>query len=202
MTHKITLTGSVTSPLREFGKGYSFDMRDSGSPAPPKELPKSTEISYTVFVNSKQLKKAGITEKNIMKERIVIQGEPVLDVPIDQCPGEIGVVCFSLQIVQPKEKAMKKEETASGNLEVKDEMQYIPIDEVVISKEFKKVSPRPEKLLEKIDILSHSNHRFEKPLILHADNKVLLDGYTWYLAAKELNIEKVPVRYEKTEIDN
>lgn len=103
--HKITLTGRPVSGLKNSkdGKFLRFNMEESGSPSGPKGLPKSSTILFTVFVTPKQLKKADITKENFMKCKLVVQGEPTLDVPFEDCPGEIGVVCFQIQITQPKE---------------------------------------------------------------------------------------------------
>ncbi|MDD1516151.1 plasmid stabilization protein [Priestia megaterium] len=102
MPHKITLTGSATGPLREYDRYVAFDMREKGSPSAPKGLKKSTFISYTVFVAKKAFNKTGLTKKSIMHEKILIQGEPTLDIPIDECPGEIGVICFQITVLPNK----------------------------------------------------------------------------------------------------
>ena len=99
MPHKITLTGSATGPLREYDRYVAFDMREKGSPSAPKGLKKSTFISYTVFVAKKAFNKTGLTKKSIMHEKILIQGEPTLDIPIDECPGEVGVICFQITVL-------------------------------------------------------------------------------------------------------
>jgi hypothetical protein len=104
MAHKITLTGKSVSPLLSKGAYYTFDMEESGSPGPPKGLPSSSTITYTVFINQKQLKKAGVTEENIQTQEIMVKGEPTLDVPVDDCPGEIGVTCFQVSIISEKQK--------------------------------------------------------------------------------------------------
>ncbi|MGG4386104.1 plasmid stabilization protein [Priestia megaterium] len=102
MPHKMTLTGSATGPLREYDRYVAFDMREKGSPSAPKGLKKSTFISYTVFVAKKAFNKTGLTKKSIMHEKILIQGEPTLDIPIDECPGEIGVICFQITVLPNK----------------------------------------------------------------------------------------------------
>ncbi|MBT2259495.1 plasmid stabilization protein [Priestia megaterium] len=102
MPHKITLTGSATGPLREYDRYVAFDMREKGSPSAPKGLKKSTFISYTVFVAKKAFNKTGLTKKSIMHEKVLIQGEPTLDIPIDECPGEIGVICFQITVLPNK----------------------------------------------------------------------------------------------------
>jgi hypothetical protein len=102
MPHKMTLTGSATGPLREYDRYVAFDMREKGSPSAPKGLKKSTFISYTVFVAKKAFNKTGLTKKSIMHEKILIQGEPSLDIPIDECPGEIGIICFQITVLPNK----------------------------------------------------------------------------------------------------
>ncbi|RDZ12526.1 plasmid stabilization protein [Priestia megaterium] len=109
MPHKITLTGSATGPLREYDRYVAFDMREKGSPAAPKGLKKSTFISYTVFVAKKAFNKTGLTKKSIMHEKILIQGEPTLDIPIDECPGEVGVICFQITVLPNKNDKEKNE---------------------------------------------------------------------------------------------
>ncbi|MED4170217.1 plasmid stabilization protein [Priestia megaterium] len=112
MPHKITLTGSATGPLREYDRYVAFDMREKGSPSAPKGLKKSTFISYTVFVAKKAFNKTGLTKKSIMHEKILIQGEPTLDIPIDECPGEVGVICFQITVLPNKNDKEKNEPDA------------------------------------------------------------------------------------------
>ncbi|WP_322551641.1 plasmid stabilization protein (plasmid) [Priestia megaterium] len=124
MPHKITLTGSATGPLREYDRYVAFDMREKGSPSAPKGLKKSTFISYTVFVAKKAFNKTGLTKKSIMHEKVLIQGEPTLDIPIDECPGEVGVICFQITVLpnkndkeknQPDEKKEPKQEAPAAS---------------------------------------------------------------------------------------
>ncbi|MFP7736218.1 plasmid stabilization protein [Priestia aryabhattai] len=112
MPHKITLTGSATGPLREYDRYVAFDMREKGSPSAPKGLKKSTFISYTVFVAKKAFNKTGLTKKSIMHEKILIQGEPTLDIPIDECPGEVGVICFQITVLPNKNDKEKNQSDA------------------------------------------------------------------------------------------
>ncbi|WJD83676.1 plasmid stabilization protein [Priestia megaterium] len=109
MPHKITLTGSATGPLREYDRYVAFDMREKGSPSAPKGLKKSTFISYTVFVAKKAFNKTGLTKKSIMHEKVLIQGEPTLDIPIDECPGEVGVICFQITVLPNKNDKEKNQ---------------------------------------------------------------------------------------------
>ncbi|MGG0554839.1 plasmid stabilization protein [Priestia aryabhattai] len=130
MPHKMTITGSATGPLREYDRYVAFDMREKGSPAAPKGLKKSTFISYTVFVAKKAFNKTGLTKKSIMHEKILVQGEPTLDIPIDECPGEIGIICFQITVLpnknekeanESKDKKEAQQEVAATKQEEKQE---------------------------------------------------------------------------------
>ncbi|KLV28157.1 hypothetical protein [Priestia megaterium] len=155
MPHKITLTGSATGPLREYDRYVAFDMREKGSPSAPKGLKKSTFISYTVFVAKKAFNKTGLTKKNIMHEKILIQGEPTLDIPIDECPGEIGVICFQITVLPNKSDKEKndsdakkepKQEASAPSLEQKNmeptqqEKEEVSVSQP-IEKEVKPIQP-------------------------------------------------------------
>ncbi len=160
MPHKITLTGSATGPLREYDRYVAFDMREKGSPSAPKGLKKSTFISYTVFVAKKAFNKTGLTKKSIMHEKILIQGEPTLDIPIDECPGEVGVICFQITVLpnkndkeknqpeekkEPKQEASAPSETQKNTEPTKQEEAQAPVSQPVANEEKKEVKPiQPE----------------------------------------------------------
>ncbi|MHA7098135.1 ParB N-terminal domain-containing protein [Priestia aryabhattai] len=120
MPHKMTITGSATGPLREYDRYVAFDMREKGSPAAPKGLKKSTFISYTVFVAKKAFNKTGLTKKSIMHEKILVQGEPTLDIPIDECPGEMGIICFQITVLPNKNE--KEANESNDKKEAKQEV--------------------------------------------------------------------------------
>ncbi|MBY0201363.1 plasmid stabilization protein [Priestia megaterium] len=160
MPHKITLTGSATGPLREYDRYVAFDMREKGSPSAPKGLKKSTFISYTVFVAKKAFNKTGLTKKSIMNEKILIQGEPTLDIPIDECPGEVGVICFQITVLpskndkeknesdakkEPKQEASAPSEAQTNTESKKQEEAQAPVSQPVAKEEKKEVKPiQPE----------------------------------------------------------
>lgn len=114
MPQKITLTGIPRTELRivksmmgkdhNSPKVYSFDMQEGGSPAVPKYLPKGSDIHFTVFLNEKQLRKAGLSEDNFINNKLLVQGELVLDLEMDLCPGELGVAANQIQIIPEREK--------------------------------------------------------------------------------------------------
>ncbi|MEB2294551.1 plasmid stabilization protein [Priestia megaterium] len=164
MPHKITLTGSATGPLREYDRYVAFDMREKGSPSAPKGLKKSTFISYTVFVAKKAFNKTGLTKKSIMHEKILIQGEPTLDIPIDECPGEVGVICFQITVLpnkndkeknqseekkDPKQEASASPETPQKTESKKQEEAQAPVSQPVANgqkKEAEKVQPEVKEI--------------------------------------------------------
>ncbi|MCY9019998.1 plasmid stabilization protein [Priestia megaterium] len=131
MPHKLTITGSATGPLREYDRYVAFEMREKGSPSAPKGLKKSTFISYTVFVAKKAFNKTGLTKKSIMHEKILVQGEPTLDIPIDECPGEIGIICFQITVLPNK-----NDKEANDSKDKKEAQQ-----EVVATKQAEKQDP-------------------------------------------------------------
>ncbi|WP_341285172.1 plasmid stabilization protein [Priestia megaterium] len=160
MPHKITLTGSAIGPLRDYDRYVAFDMREKGSPSAPKGLKKSTFISYTVFVAKKAFNKTGLTKKSIMHEKILIQGEPTLDIPIDECPGEVGVICFQITVLpnkndkeknesdakkEPKQEASAPSQEQKNTEPTKQGEEQVPVSQPVAKEEKKEVKPiQPE----------------------------------------------------------
>ena len=152
MPHKITLTGSATGPLREYDRYVAFDMREKGSPSAPKGLKKSTFISYTVFVAKKAFNKTGLTKKSLMHEKILIQGEPTLDIPIDECPGEVGVICFQITVLpnkndkennrsdakkEPKQEASAPPQEQNNKESTKQQEEQVPVSQPVANEQKK-----------------------------------------------------------------
>ncbi|BFH18223.1 hypothetical protein J6TS7_38330 [Paenibacillus dendritiformis] len=138
MAHKIVLTGCPKGPLRSLEPIYTFDMTESSGPI-PKGLPKpENSITYTVFINKKQLKKIEDTLDNFETTKYMVQGEPTLDISVSECPGEIGVLCTAIQVLP-----VKKEEI--------DEAQAAPSDSIsqqeYIHIENPAADPSPETLI-------------------------------------------------------
>ncbi|RKD26490.1 plasmid stabilization protein [Ammoniphilus oxalaticus] len=212
MAHKMTLTGKSISSLRSIGNIFPFDMEESGSPSAPKGLPKSSPITYTVFVNQKQLTKAGIDEQNLQENRLFIQGEPTLDIPVDECWGEIGVVCYQIEIVADrKKKSAEKEPSSQKEIEEAEEQvaaateektqrqpkgtqDLIPLDAITIPEEFLQTVPNRQKTHQAIEFVKKHGH-LDKPITINAKNGVLTDGYRRYVVAQTLKLDVVPVTY-------
>ena len=198
MPHKITLTGTPVSSLCKKGSFYTFDMEEGGSPASPKGLPGGSTITYTVFINEKQLKKAGLTEQTIKEQKIMVQGEPTLDVPVDDCPGEIGVICFQVSILAGKKETtepvkIKAEEKPKGPKGTED---FISLKQIVVPEEFLNSRPNPEKTQQVVNYVKRTGH-LDEPLTINRDTKVLTDGYRRYIVAQKIELDLVPVAYEK-----
>ncbi|MGG0464939.1 plasmid stabilization protein [Priestia aryabhattai] len=224
MPHKMTITGSATGPLREYDRYVAFDMREKGSPSAPKGLKKSTFISYTVFVAKKAFNKTGLTKKSIMHEKILVQGEPTLDIPIDECPGEIGIICFQITVLpnknekeanESKDKKEAQQEVSKAQQEVaatKQEEKQEPVakeakavqpkgtkdvvsfEDIIVPEAFLKTRPNPVKTEEVIEFVKRTGH-LDKPLTIEKETKVLKDGYRRYIVAKTVKMDKVPVVY-------
>src|SRR6478735_9309765 len=210
MPHKMTLTGSATGPLREYDRYVAFDMREKGSPSAPKGLKKSTFISYTVFVAKKAFNKTGLTKKSIMHEKILIQGEPTLDIPIDECPGEVGVICFQITVLPNKKDKeavqleVKQEPTEEKKAEPKKKtlpnqpkgtQDLLNFDDIIVPEAFLKTRPNAEKTQKVIDFVKRTG-RLDEPLTIEKGSNVLKDGYRRYVVAKTVKMDKVPVMYE------
>jgi len=96
-----------------------------------------------VFVAKKAFNKTGLTKKSIMHEKILVQGEPTLDIPIDECPGEIGIICFQITVLsnkndkeanESKDKKEAKQEVSKAQQEVsatKQEEKQAPVSQPV-----------------------------------------------------------------------
>lgn len=182
-------------------------MEEIGSPAAPKGLPKSSTITYTVFISQKQLKKAGLTDENIQTQKIMVQGEPTLDVSVDDCPGEIGVVCFQVSIIpeKQKEKELNKDSQEPEKDEVKAEEKpkgpdgtedFILLEQISVPEAFLNSRPNPEKTQQVVDYVKRTGY-LDEPIMINRETKVLTDGYRRYVVAKETKIDLVPVAYEK-----
>ncbi|MDM8148571.1 plasmid stabilization protein, partial [Priestia megaterium] len=200
-------------------------MREKGSPSAPKGLKKSTFISYTVFVAKKAFNKTGLTKKSIMHEKILIQGEPTLDIPIDECPGEIGIICFQITVLpnkndketnESKDKKEAKQEVSKAQQEVaatKQEEKQEPVakeaktvqpkgtkdvvsfEDIIVPEAFLKTRPNPVKTEEVIEFVKRTGH-LDKPLTIEKGSKVLKDGYRRYIVAKTMKMDNVPVVYD------
>lgn len=68
----------------------------------------------------------------------------------------------------------------------------IAFKDIIISKEFKKHYPRKSKMQERWEY--YEKHKEGKVPIIVDKNNVLIDGYTTYLIAKKLGVNKILVK--------
>lgn len=140
MPQKITLTGMPKSEIRYLNGYFAFEMTEKGGPSAPKGIPfTSTAITYTVFVSKKQFKKLEIDSQGFRQTKVLVQGEPTLDAPIDVCPGEIGVICMQIQALPQKTeqpKTEKKEEEKQEYLPESTE-DVLPLDKIILEEDTK-----------------------------------------------------------------
>lgn len=214
MAHKIVLTGFPKSPLRPLDPIFAFDMTESSGPI-PKGLPKpENSITYTVFITKKQLKKIEDTLDKFETTKYMIQGEPTLDVSVSDCPGEIGVLCTTIQVIPDKKKEPSSDERESTTIDEDSSVEtpsvpvsneeiaatnsigysQLPLNSIKIPDEFLQKTPRREKVLDKIQFIQDTG-KLDEPIILDETN-TLVDRYTRYLAAKELRLKQVEVIYK------
>ncbi|MCF2132030.1 hypothetical protein L1I79_37265 [Strepomyces sp. STD 3.1] len=220
MAHKITVTGCPTSSIQDYGKYLAFDMEEKGSPNAPKGIPfKSNAITYTVVLSLKQFNKLNINQEEFSQRRFVVQGEPCLDIPFEQCTGEIGVICMQIQEIedqgkgkkQPKqtpekgsrakkqEEAKSQEESKKGKekkqiLVPKGTRDWMALEEIKVPDTFLQFTPGIAKQ-KAVEESIEKNGTVDKPIIIDPDTHELVDSYSRYFVAKKKNLERVPVHY-------
>ncbi|WP_242476184.1 hypothetical protein [Bacillus cereus] len=138
--------------MRNLEKYYAFEMTEKGGPSAPKGIPfKSTAITYTIFVSNKQFKKLELDPEGFQHTKLLVQGEPTLDAPVDACPGETGVICMQIQVLPKKtddkdkdakqtdikNKASQKTDTKSEDTQKKEYLpkgteDVIPLDKIIL----------------------------------------------------------------------
>ena len=128
----------------------------------------------------------------------MVQGEPTLDVSVDDCPGEIGVICFQVSILPGKKETIepvkiKTEEKPKGPKGTED---FISLKQIVVPEEFLNSRPNPEKTQQVVNYVKRTGY-LDQPLTINRDTKVLTDGYRRYIVAQKIELDLVPVTYEK-----
>ncbi|MFP3887213.1 hypothetical protein HPB58_16410 [Priestia filamentosa] len=217
MAHKISVTGCPTSSIQGYGKYLTFDMEEKGSPNAPKGIPfQSNAITYTVVLSQKQFKKLNINQEEFSQRRFLVQGEPCLDIPFEQCAGEIGVICMQIQEIEDKEKEKKqtpkkgsrakKQEESQPQEEIRQEQEKKPLlvpkgtrdwmslEEIKVPEAFLQFTPGIAKQ-KAVEESIKKNGTVDKPIIIDPDTHELLDSYSRYFVAKKKNLDRVPVHY-------
>ena len=217
MAHKINVTGRPTSSIQDYGKYLAFDMEEKGSPNAPKGIPfKSNAITYTVVLSLKQFNKLNINREEFSQRRFVVQGEPCLDIPFEQCTGEIGILCMQIQEIEDKKKETKqtpkkglraqKSEESKHKEESKQEetkkqilvptgtRDWMPLEDIKVPEAFLQFTPgmAKQKIVEES---IEKNGTVDKPIIIDPETHELLDSYSRYYVAKQKKLDRVPVHY-------
>jgi hypothetical protein len=198
-------------------KYLAFDMEEKGSPNAPKGIPfQSNAITYTVVLSPKQFNKLNINQEEFSQRRFVVQGDPCLDIPFEQCTGEIGVICMQIQEIGNKGKETKetpkkgsmaqkvetnepkeertKEEAEKQILVPEGTREWMSLEEIKVPEAFLKFTPGIAKQ-KAVEESIEKNGTVDKPLIIDPETHELLDSYSRYFVAKKKNLERVPVHY-------
>ncbi|MFS1519571.1 hypothetical protein V1503_24395 [Bacillus sp. SCS-151] len=111
MAMKLTVTGKPINirPCKfENQQIFCLDFEEQSKSIPPKTLPKPGQVAVTAILSEKQWKKlqksideCGDTLQNANK--LMIQGEVTLDLPMDIVEGDMGLICFQAQYVPKKD---------------------------------------------------------------------------------------------------
>lgn len=221
MGAKITLVGTMDSTLRKTDKYFAFEMDLGGSPTAPKGLPlPSRSVQYTAFVSHKAGRKINL-ESLSKTEKIVIQGEIALDIPIEQCPGEIGVIAFQVSIVPSMDETKDTKNDEAAALEETKKAMYetaasvetiapvevapetenknviVPISDIHVPEEYLQTTLHPLKT-EALRQLVREHGELDKPIAVKIqDNQYwLTDGYRRYVIASEEGFKEVPIQIQ------
>ncbi|RJS63018.1 hypothetical protein [Priestia filamentosa] len=220
MAHKISLTGCPTSSIQDYGKYLAFDMEEKGSPNAPKGIPfKSNPITYTVVVSLKQFNKLNISQEEFSQRRFLVQGEPCLDIPFEQCRGEIGVICMQIQEIEDKgkEKKQPKQTPKKGSRAKKQEenkpqeeskqrkekkqilvpkgtREWMSLEQIKVPETFLQFTPGIAKQ-KAVEESIEKNGTVDKPILIDPHTHELQDSYSRYYVAKRKNLDCVPVHY-------
>lgn len=219
MSAKITLTGIRSGKIRKNAQYYAFEMEQGGSKSAPKGLPMpSQKIRFTVFVSLKAGKKAGL-DRAPADTKWLIQGELVLEVPVSECPGEIGIIAFQISEIPKKSDLEAESQTSTQAVKLvlaqqnatqaevaatatKHNMEYteepatmIPLLHIKVPGTYLNTNLNPIKTAAVREYVA-VHKELDKPITVkkNEDEYWLVDGYRRYVVASEMGLEQVPVR--------
>lgn len=206
MPAKISLTG-IPKDVQVLPDYYRLSMEEGGTLYPPKGLPSASQpISYTVLVSRKLGSQLGLPAAS---QRLLIQGELTLDLPLDECPGEIGVIAFQGQVI-PERKPESKVEAPAPSVRKErpwpdlSEYPQIALNEVKIPSEFLRRAPSKAKTQALQEAVA-AHGQLDEPIVVRpafdGSGYVLYDGYRRYVVARQLGWTTIPadVRAMETE---
>ncbi len=200
MAAKITITGMPVGNIVKTAEYFRFEMEEGGSPAPPKGLPVASVMTFTVLVSTKAGKKLGFPRKPA--HRLLVQGELVADLPLSQCPGEIGVIAFKVEEILPKEAEPQSTPVASVSPPPLPDLSaypVVPLEQIAIPDAFQRTPPSAQRTAE-LQAQIRERGQLDEPLVVERtvepSGYLLRDGYRRYLIARQFGWDTVPVRIE------
>jgi hypothetical protein len=164
----------------------------------------------------KQFNKLNINQEEFSQRRFVVQGEPCLDIPFEQCTGEIGVICMQIQEIEDRGKEKKetsKKVSKSQNPEDSEQQEeskkektkkqifvpegtrdWVALEDIKVPEVFLQFTPgiAKQKIVEES---IEKNGTVDKPIIIDPETHELLDSYSRYYVAKQRKLDRVPVHY-------
>lgn len=94
-----------------------------------------------------------------------------------------------------KEKSLRKSAGKKSVIEsISEEVNFL-LSEIVVSEALSNTRPKEAKI-QKVKDYYKEHGTFEKPFVVNKKNLHLMETYGQYIAAKELGLEEVPVRFK------
>jgi len=94
-----------------------------------------------------------------------------------------------------KEKSLRKSAGKKPVIESISEEVNFSLSEIVVSEALLNTRPKEAKI-QKVKDYYKEHGKFEKPFVVNKKNLHLMETYGQYIAAKELGLEEVPVRFK------
>ncbi|WP_242068000.1 plasmid stabilization protein [Priestia endophytica] len=142
-----------------------------------------------------------------------------MDIPFEQCTGEIGVICMQIQEIEDKGKEKKqtkqipkkgsrakKQEESKPLEESKQEQEKKPLlvpkgtkdwmslDDIKVPETFLQFTPGIAKQ-KAVEESIEKNGTVDKPIMINPETHELVDSYSRYYVAKQKKLDRVPVHY-------
>lgn len=221
MALKVELTGVIDSFRQHNETMFCLEVKSGKSPTAPKGLPATTDdIHFTVVINGKQRSKL-VPDEELVGRWVKVSGGITLDVAFDILTGDLCLVATNIEDItesklqadeEKKAKAkLKSEEVSLRAEEVKPDLvpepqvvapltktpeNLVKLDSIVIPEDFKMFSPNRKKIVDAIASYK-KNARFDKPITVKkiGNEIVLTDGYARYVAAVEMGLIDVEVKF-------
>ncbi len=198
MPAKISLTG-VPKDVQVLPDYYRLSMEEGGTLYPPKGLPSASQpITYTVLISRKLGSQLGLPDTS---QRLLIQGELTLDLPLDECPGEIGVIAFQGQVIPERKTEPKAVSPAPATPKERhwpdlSRYPHVALSQIKVPAAFLSRKPNKAKT-EALKAAVQSQGQLDEPIVVRPtiddSGYVLYDGYRRYLIARQLGWTTVPV---------